>query len=242
MNLFTKECKATTDLSENPRGFDESIKISTKYLSKDQYLKGPTKKQWLFLHHTAGWQDPYNTISAWDRDDRGKIGTEFVIGGQSVKGDNEKFDGEIVQAFPAGGYAWHLGTGNNLVHTNSVGIEVCNFGQINNGKTYVDVVANPHQIVKLAKSFRGYQYWHKYSDKQIESLRQLILFIGNRDSIDIRAGLASMIKTKGSYEAFDFYDLAYVTKNKGMYCHTNVQRGKVDMFPQQELVDMLVSL
>ena len=28
----------------------------------------------------------------------------------------------------------------------------------------------------------------------------------------------------------------------GMYSHTNVIRGKVDMFPQQELIDMLLSL
>jgi hypothetical protein len=27
-----------------------------------------------------------------------------------------------------------------------------------------------------------------------------------------------------------------------MYSHTNVLRGKVDMFPQQELIDMLLSL
>jgi hypothetical protein len=27
-----------------------------------------------------------------------------------------------------------------------------------------------------------------------------------------------------------------------MYSHTNIIRGKVDMFPQQELIDMLLSL
>lgn len=236
--IFNKG-KATTDLSETKSVSDLTIK--TLYLPKGQYFDKPTKKQWLFLHHTAGWQNPFNTISSWGRDTRGEVATEFVLGGQSVKGNDTTHDGVIVQAFPTGGWGWHLGTGRGTMHSNSVGIEVCNFGQIKDGKTYVNVVADPKQVIELKKPFRGHKFWHNYSDKQLETLKELILFIANRDGIDVRKGLPEMIRQKG-VDAFDFCDSTYVSKNPGLWNHTNVLRGKVDMYPHPKLIDLLLSL
>lgn len=232
---------ASTDVSEKVDDPDFNLDIKVHHLPVGEYNPGPTKKEWLFLHHTAGWHDPYQVIDIWGKDDRGSIATEFVLGGQSVKGGDIKHDGVVVQAFPKGGYAWHLGTGNNVMHRCSVGIEVCNFGSISNGKTYVGVPADPHQVVELAKPFRGNKYWHAYSDKQLSSLKKLILYIANRDLIDIHKGLVPLIKQKGA-DAFDLYDPTLVEKTKGLWSHTNVRKDKVDMFPQQELLDMLLSL
>jgi hypothetical protein len=231
---------ATTDITENNPKKD-ILNIKKHFLPKGEYLAGPTKKDWLFLHHTAGWENPYNTISSWGRDTRGAVATEFVLGGPRITNNDTTFDGEIVQAFPQGGYGWHLGTGNNTMHRNSVGIEVCNFGWIKNGKTYVNTIAHSSQVVTLAKPFRGHKTWHRYSDTQISKLKDLILFIANRDSIDVRKGLPELIKSRG-VDAFDFFDVSYVTNNPGLWNHTNVRRDKTDMFPQPELVDMLLSL
>jgi hypothetical protein len=232
---------ATTDNTE-ARPMVGSLNIKTQFLPKGEYFTGPTKKDWVFLHHTAGWENPYNVISSWGRDTRGAISTEFVLGGLKSTDNSTTWDGELVQAFPAGGYGWHLGTGNNVMHRNSVGIEVCNFGWVKNGKTYVNTVVDPSQIVKLSKPFRGYTDWHKYSDKQISVLRDWILFIANRDNIDVRKGLPELIRSRGGHEAFDFMDINFVTKNPGLWNHTNVRKDKFDMFPQQELIDMLLSL
>jgi hypothetical protein len=219
----------------------EGLKIYKHYLPCGEYFAENTKKEWLFLHHTAGWQDPYQTINIWAKDKIGKIATEFVLGGQSVKGNNDKFDGEVVQAFPDGCYAWHLGACSRDTHKKSVGIEVCNFGSIKNGKTWAGVVAHESQIVELSKPFRGNKFWHRYSDKQIESLKELILYICKRDNIDPRKGLVELIHSKGA-DAFDHYDPYKVQMNRGIWSHTNVRKDKVDMFPQQELIDMLLSL
>jgi hypothetical protein len=127
------------------------------------------------------------------------------------------------------------------MHRNSVGIEVNNFGWIRDGKTYVNTTALPSQIVTLDKPFRGHKTWHRYSDTQISVLKNWILFIADRDNIDVRKGLPELIKTKG-VGAFDFFDIDYVTKNPGLWNHTNVRRDKTDMFPQQELIDMLLSI
>jgi len=232
---------ASTDVSEKVNDPDFDLDIKVHYLPIGEYNPGPTKKEWLFLHHTAGWHDPYQVIDIWGKDDRGIIATEFVLGGQSVKGGDIKHDGVVVQAFPKGGYAWHLGTGNNVMHRCSTGIEVCNFGSITNGKTYVNVPADSAQIVELAKPFRGHKFWHAYSDKQLKALKKLILYIANRDLIDIHKGLVPLIKSKGA-DAFDVYDPTLVEKTKGLWSHTNVRKDKVDMFPQQELLDMLLSL
>lgn len=231
---------ATTDLTEStpPKNI---VKIKTHFLPKGEYLEGPTKKQWVFLHHTAGWNNPYTTIDSWGRDTRGAVATEFVLGGQKTTNGDTTFDGELVQAFPTGGYGWHLGTGNSVMHKNSVGIEVCNFGWVKNGKTYVNTEVDSNQIVKLSAPFRGHKEWHRYSDSQISVLKSWILFIAKRDNIDVRKGLPQLIKSQGA-NAFDFFDINYVSKNPGLWNHTNVRKDKSDMFPQQELIDMLMSL
>jgi hypothetical protein len=113
----------TTDHSERDFVTNNGLLVTQRYLRTDQYMPTKTSKHYLFLHHTAGWHNPYNCIDDWDRDSRGLIATEFVIGGQSVRGDNNKYDGEILQAFPEGGWAWHLGIGNTPMHSQSVGIE-----------------------------------------------------------------------------------------------------------------------
>ena len=233
---------ATTDDSEKVYTTENGLIVNRHYLPKGEYLEGPSKKEYLFLHHTAGWNNPYKTIDSWGRDTRGRVATEFVLGGQSVKGNDDKHDGVMVQAFPEGGYGWHLGkNGSQYMHKHSVGIEVNNFGYIKNGKTYAGTTAHEDQIVTLAKPFRGYTTWHKYSDAQIESIRLWMHFIAERDGIDIRAGLPTLIKEKGA-AAFEFNEDAYYGKVKGVWTHTNTRKDKSDMFPQQELMDMLLSL
>ena len=205
------------------------------------YFPGPVKKQWLFLHHTAGGDNPYQVADMWARDNRGNVATEYILGGQNVTTGVSKFDGELIQCFPEGGYGWHTGTGNSVMHRNSIGIEVCCMGQIVNGKTYVNTTANPSQVIKLAKPFRGFQYWHNYSDAQITTLKNWILFLANKYSIDPRVGLVEYVRAKGA-DGFDVLDVRKAESTPGMYSHTNVIRGKVDMYPHPDLIDMLLSL
>lgn len=233
---------ATTDDSEKTFETSNGLIVNRHFLPQGEYKNGPTNKEYLFLHHTAGWHNPFNVIDQWGRDSRGAVATEFVLGGPSVKGNNDEFDGVMVQAFPEGGYGWHLGkNGSQHMHTHSVGIEVCNFGWIKDGKTYAGTKVAESQLVELDKPFRGFKTWHKYSDDQIEVLEKWIRWIGERDGIDIRAGLPALVKEKGA-DAFEFNEDAYYGKVKGIWTHTNTRKDKFDMFPQQELLDMLMSL
>jgi hypothetical protein len=248
----------TTDISENLDNLKE-LEIIPSHLPLTEYFFGTKKKEWVFLHHTAGNNNPFSTIINWGKDNRGKIATEFVIGGQNINNVDIKHDGIVVQAFPEGSFAWHLGIGNTDMHKNSVGIELNNFGYLNKGGyftndnkwihkesnkfyNYVGMEVNPEQIVELDETFRNHKFYHKYSNEQIEKLRLLLLFIANRDSIDIRNGLPKLISKKGAFKAFEMCDVNYCERNKGLWSHTNVMKTKSDIFPQKEMVDMLLSL
>jgi len=217
------------------------------YLDTDEYHSGPNKPEYLFLHHTAGGENPVTTVDMWNDDTRGKIGTEFVIGGVSVNNKSTKWDGVIVKCIPDGGYAAHLGdNGSQSMHNNSVGIEVCNFGPLTKVgdiyKTYTGSIVHPDQVCDLGFKFRGFQYYHKYTDAQIEALRELILFISERNGINIKKGLVEWLTTKTPAEAFDFSKDAWSGKVKGMLTHTNTRKDKSDMSPQPNLIKMLKSL
>jgi len=237
-----REANATTDNSEKVYSPYQGLVVNKYFLPIDQYIEGPTEKEFLFLHHTAGWNNPYKTVDIWAKDNRGTIATEFVLGGCSVRGNDDRYDGELVQCLPEGGYGWHLGkNGSQYMHTHSVAIEVCNFSYAVDGKTYVHTPIDAGQLMKLPEPFRGYSQWHAYSDKQIETLKLFILWMAERDSIDVRAGLVAEIRQKGA-KAFEFNEDAYNGKVKGMWTHTNTRKDKFDLFPQPNLIEMLLSL
>lgn len=237
-----------TDLSNNVITNQSGLIIKKNYLDKDEYLVGPTDKVYLFLHHTAGWNNPYAVIKSWNNDDRGRIATQFVIGGTSIKNDDSTYDGEVVECFPDGGHAYHLGkNGSSKLHPNSVGIEICNFGQLTKKGdkfyNYVNVEVPSKYVCDLGYKFRGYQYWHAYTDAQIEATRLLIKEITKRHpKINILKGLKEWLKTKTPAEAFDFNQDAYLGKVEGMLSHSNTRKDKADISPQPKMVEMIKSL
>ena len=219
------------------------LDIDEYYLPNGEYLKGNYKNEYIILHHTAGGANPRSVVDCWGRDSVGRVATEFVIGGQNCSTGNAKYDGQIVRSFPEGCQAYHIGSsGSSYMNTHSVGIEICNFGYIKNGKTYTGANVSPEQIITLDDIFRGHYQWHRYSDKQIKALRDLLLYISNRDNIDLHEGLYKWIKTEGALKAFDFHSDAYNGKVKGLLSHTNIRKDKSDCNPQPNLVDMIMSL
>lgn len=229
-----------TDLSIfKPFGLD----INEYYLPKGEYLNGNYKNDYIILHHTAGGANPKSVVDYWGNDSIGRVATEFIVGGQNCGTGNTKYDGQIVRAFPEGCQAYHIGkSGSSYMNTHSVGIEMCNFGYVKNGKTYTGASVDPDQIISLDEIFKGYYLWHKYSDEQIRAVRDLLLYISNRDNIDLHEGLYKWIKLEGPTKAFDFHKDAYDGNVKGLLTHTNIRKDKYDCCPQPNLVDMILSL
>ena len=240
--------------------FTTKLEIKKYYLNPNEYFKTNQRKTAIFLHHTAGWNNPYEVVNAWERDARGPVGTAYVVGGYNPQTNDDRYDGEIVECFnPLTGYAWHLGIGNTPLHRNSIGIEMCNFGwvvkdslskfrtyPINNKPGYV---VDPTNVVHLSKPFRGYQDYLKYSDAQLVSIRSLLIELGNKTGIDITLGLQKRLKNlKDPWKAFD-YDPTIGDSSTGLYLHSNVSKPnkwgnyeKWDCWPQDELIQMIKSL
>lgn len=219
------------------------LEIKDYYLPKKEYINGKYKNDYIILHHTAGWDSPYQVIDYWASDANGRVATEFVIGGQRCTDGRDTYDGQILRAYPEGNQGYHIGNcGSDYMKLHSVGIELCNMGYVKNGKVYTGSLIKPDQIVTIKEPFRGYAQWHKYSDKQLNALHDLLLYIAKRDNIDLHKGIYQWIKFEGSGRAFDFHQDAYDGKVKGMITHANVRRDKFDLSPQPELIDMILTL
>ena len=229
----------------------DGLIIERQYLDKDEYVRdyGKIEPLGFFIHHTAGWDNPFNTVSNWNRDKRGRVATQYCIGGTNVKGNGSKYDGVVVECFPNNYLGWHLGkVGNFKISKLSGGVELNNFGYLTKKGdkyyTYVNTEVKPEFVCDLGYKFRGFQYWHAYSNKQIESLRLLILHLKDiYPKMDLVNGLPKLLK-EGVHpkDAFEFNSDAYNAKQFGLWTHTNVRKDKFDCFPQPELVEMLKNL
>lgn len=219
------------------------------HMNAEQYFAADETKTCIFLHHTAGWNNPYSTIKDWGSDTRGKIGTEFVIGGINIKSNDTKFNGKTLQAFPGGSYAYHLGGKVPMSLTKrSIGIELCNFGYLleKNGSFYTYTGANvpDKYITELDTPFRGHKYYHSYTNEQIESLRKLIVYLSHKYNINISSGIKEDLQfSYDKHAAFEYKEsIVNGYDYEGIFTHTNVRKDKFDLFPQTEMVQMLESL
>ncbi len=226
-------------------------KIKQDELTADQYFPedcSALKKQ-IVLHHTAGGSSPINVVHGWQFNTE-RVGTAFVIGGKPSKSDTHK-DGEIFQAFGSKYYAWHIAfskSTNNvpaIYHSSiketaiakaSIGIEICNWGQLVKDasgvfKNYVNGVIAPEDVVTLDSPFRGFLYYHKYTDAQLASVRDLVIHLCNKYNIP---------KT---YNA-DMFNISTKALDglSGIFSHTSFRSDKNDCSPQPNLIKMLQNL
>lgn len=219
------------------------LEIKNYYLPKGEYVSGKYGNDYIILHHTAGWDNPMQVVDCWGKDSLGRVATEFVIGGQRCTDGRSTYDGQIVRSYPEGNQGYHIGTsGSSYMNLHSVGIELCNMGWAKGGKVYTGSLIRPDQIVNIKESFRGYVSWHKYSDKQLKALHDLLLYIAKRDNIDLHKGIYQWIKTEGAAKAFEFHSDAYYGRVKGLITHANIRKDKFDVSPQPDLIDMILTL
>jgi len=224
-------------------------------LPEGEYVKKETKKEYIFLHHTAGRSNPYNVIDHWANDQRGRIGTHFVIGGIDSRLDVNNLDnvrlphdGKILQAIPDAYFGWHLGpVKSHKMHTNSISIEICSAGYLKekDGRfvTWYGEEVHPSQVEELVKPFRGYKYFHRYSEAQLQSLEALLYLLSDKHGIDLSKGLPWMLsETKDVNSAFEYDADIDRGKVKGLLSHTNVRTGKTDISPQKGMVYLLRGL
>lgn len=207
---------------------------------ENQYYKTEFPKNQIYLHHTAGNADAKNVFAGW-KSDAGRIGTCVSISG---KGKNT-IDGEIVKGYSSKFWAYHLGCKTKYFQAMklpykeldkySIGIEICNWGQLTlkDGKfiNYVNREVPANEVCELATPHRGYKYYHNYTDAQIESTRQLLLYWGDLYKIPLTYNEDIFGLTPRAFKG-----------EKGVFTHCSVRPDKVDIYPHPHMVDMLSTL
>jgi N-acetyl-anhydromuramyl-L-alanine amidase AmpD len=218
-------------------------KIKQYPLSESQYVKEETKKLQIVLHHTAGNSSGLNTMINWNNDNRGRIATCVTISGKNA---SNSYDGEIVQGYSSKFWAYHLGikqevfaaygvTYQNLDKL-AIGIEICNWGPLEKVGdkffNYVDREVPKDQVCELEKPYKGYKYYHAYTDAQIEAVRQLLVYWKKIYGIDI------------TYKEADMWTVSKpaLSGTAGVYTHNSYRKDKTDISPQPKMIAMLKSL
>lgn len=209
-------------------------KIKQVRLKESQYFAEESPKNQIYLHHTAG-NGNAEAVSRYWNGTSDRVATAFVVGQ----------DGLIVQCFSSKHWAWHLGIskaefkGQGAKYQNldkaSVGIEVCNWGYLKekDGKfyNYVNTRVPDSMVTTLNEPFKGFKHWYKYTDAQIESTRQLLVYLCDTYNIprEYRAQIFSLDK-----EAFK--------GTPGIYTHNSVRKDKSDIYPCPRMIQMLENL
>jgi len=208
------------------------MEIIKKYLTNGQYLTAEYEKNSLFLHHTAG----LNAEGAWQwwNQTPERVGTPFII----------DRNGSVIECFNPKVWAFHLGiTGDDNFHEmHSVSIELVAGGQLyekGNEYYFYPLYPNIQYFTKIAKEetitfkqpWRGFNTYHIYTDKQLESLKEVINYtLSMFPTIQIQAPLGKF------YE----FNTEIITNHRGgLWSHSTVRADKTDIIPQPSLLQML---
>lgn len=210
--------------------------------SEAQYFQEEIKKVQIYLHHTAGNADAEATFKGW-AGNPDRIATCVSISGK-IAGKPE-LDGQIVQGFSSKYWAYHLGVPEAVFASAkipyqrldkiSIGIEICCWGQLTqkDGKffNYVGREVPKDEVCELATPYKGFKFYHNYTDKQIQSVKELLLLWKDKYGIPL------------TYHE-DIWDVTprALKGEAGVFTHNSVRKDKVDIYPHPKMVEMLKSL
>ena len=218
---------------------EPSLIIKQEYLPKGQYVNEITFKDSVILHHTAGGNYK-GTIAHWlSKPDR--VATHFLI----------DRDGTIVQVLPLECWAYHLGVSssdnkiNRILKKNSerldkksISIELCSYGQLTKkGDKFYTIYKNEipeEKVAKLEYSFRGFDYFEKYTEEQLRSLKKLLeQLLKDHPHIPLQQDYSNIFDT--NQDALE--------GKPGIFTHVSYRtNGKWDCYPDKDLIELLNSL
>ena len=220
--------------------------IIQERLQNGSYYKEEALKNQIYLHHTVSNGNPLSAINWW-RQSPVRVATAIVVAGRPHNSRSKYADGEIYQCFWSKHWAHHLGLkrnhllpnspSNTYLNKHSLGIEIANWGWLtleNDGRFMAlggKVPVPENEVVEYSGLYKGHQYYHKYTDAQLESVRKLLLYFSDLFDIPKRY-------QEGMFDILP----AALRGEKGIFTHTSVRPDKSDCHPQTELIEMLQSL
>ena len=234
------------------------------------YYPEETTKTQITLHHTAVTNARIETIVRNWTKLNSKVSTHFIINrdgdydqlfplkywgnhiGSSRKGNVNLQKSTISIELEGAGYLSYIdGSGKNLDGTFTNSAE---FRQ--NQKTYKytqlkgfendiavtqPVTMNSNGSLSTVANYRNFQYYHAYTTKQLDVLRQILQQIRSEyPNIPIGSTFnGAGTKFSEQFPSSGVQSEAAFSFNPGIYTHNSYRIDKSDVFPQKELIELL---
>lgn len=218
--------------------YDDILKkiVKVPNYPENLFFKEETNKTQIYLHHTVSPSYSIDgDIATWKKL-TSHVGTCIIL----------TADGLAHQLFSSKYWANHLGLDNSSflpfhlpyknLNVNSIGIEIDNAGglvQQPNGtwKSSFGSIIKPENVTVFEKPYRGYYGFEKYTDEQIQTVKELLLYWGKIWNINLE------------YDE-TMWDICENALNSvsGIYSHSSVKKSKSDIFPQLSMIEMLKTL
>lgn len=204
--------------------FDDIVRIPLKRM---QYYREVFAKKQIVLHHTVSNDTVENIVHGWNSNIE-RVGAAFIIDRQGV----------LYQTFSSAHWAHHLGTqlpNNRELNQRSIAIELCSWGGLKERRgqftnLYKNIIPDD-EVVDYGIEKRGYRYFHKYTEAQLQTLQILLNYLCTKYNIP---------KTYNPM-IWD-YNLQAISGSPGIYTHRSYRMDKSDCHPQLELIKALNSL
>jgi hypothetical protein len=221
-------------------------KIKIYPFPENKYFKEEEEKTQVVLHHTVSGPGIEGDVQTWIND-KDRVATAIII----------DRNGTPYQLFQSKYWAYHLGAGDHNQDRRSIGIEIDNWGGLNLGNNSLKVyrhehkklfpwhlkITNPNKFYTVYGNtvdvpiqfyplgFRGFQYFEKYTNAQIQTVGELLLFWRMKYNI-----------------LLDYHDNMFdvsssaMSGTPGIWSHTSFRSDKSDIHPQKEIIDMLKTI
>lgn len=210
---------------------------------ENKFFKEEFKKEQILLHHTVSGPNLSGDVNTWINN-KYRIGTCIIVAR----------DGTPYQLFSSKYWAYHIGTGDHSQDKRSIGIEIDNWGGLKPGgglmgfkpyNKYLNGLMYPRftssqkfytvygnsvdvPIQYYPDGYRGFNYFEKYTDAQIQTVGELLLYWRNRYKIPLNYN-ETMWDVSGPA----------MWGKPGVWSHTSFRSDKSDAHPQPELIQML---
>ena len=211
-------------------------KIVQLKFPQDQYLRNKYDKTQIVLHHTVSG-DNAKAIARYWASKPNRVATCIII----------SRDGTPYQLFSSRYWGGHIGcrlqhfADMEISYTNlnktSIGVELNSWGGLKDidgqmttcyGNT-IDAVNDG--VVELEEPYRGYKFFQGYTDAQVQTLKELLIYWNDVYGIPL-----------DYQENMWEFNKDALSGKPGIWSHTSFRPDKSDLFPDENIIKMLKNL
>lgn len=223
-------------------------KIQKYPFPENKYFKEEHKKTQVLLHHTVSGPNIKGDVDTWINNQY-NVGTCIIVDREGIPW----------QLFSSKYWAYHIGAGDHNQDRRSIGIELDNWGGLKLGNGNLKMFRPRHRYFRRFKmkptlttsakyytiygnsvdvpvqyypeGFRGFNYFEKYTEAQLRTVGELLLFWRDRYKIPL------------NYYGTSWDVNADAKSGKpGVWTHVSFRPDKSDCHPQPELIEMLKTI